>query len=1243
MKKYISLLLAIVLSISILPLVVFAEEFISLKELAESNGYEYFEYPEKDTVNVRSASYILSFQNGNNMAGYKTVLGDVGTITLNHYIKKKDNVFYVSKLDAQTKLIKYFPNTPDSFISDFNDDEQIKNNSLPSDWAADEIEEATENGLVTSNSSKNYKANITREYFCELVIKLYEKISGNVVTSDYNPFKDTDNNDVIKAYKLGIVNGVSDTEFAPYEYITRQEICAMLVRTIGVMYPNIDPNDYDYHTFSDSAYISGWAMDSVQFAYDNNIIQGVGDNKLEPLGNTTCEQAILLINRIYQNKDIFEKRDNDSQKVIEPLKTLNFDDNNEVKSVTVSFEDGSDASGVKIREINSSDLIYQTTGMKGAGVNITSSDNFDKATITFEYNSEQLNGSNPSDLAIAWYNTDLDRIEILESQVDTYNHTVSVETTHFSQYILVDSKEWYSIWQRGQTIIREMDNDGNYAENFNVQLVVDCSGSMSGDRIITARECTYDFIEKLSDNDKFSIIQFEDSAKTTIPSTLVKDADMDSVKNTVMSMRDGGGTNFDSALNECINTLNFDDNYNNIIVFLSDGGSNVSDSLLQTLKENDVRIASVALGSGSDTNRMKQLSDSTNGQYVYAEDSSDLDAIYDAIQGSLIGVDATDSDGDGIPDMIEITGMKNQYGKIIRTDPNKYDTDGDGKSDGEEMGELIETDELTDMDKKNGITSNVYFKMVSNPLDGINEDDIPNKVDKDSNGYLLTVTGTIVLEEDTEGAIIAHLRKDGEIQFKDLSFKSNNESIVEVLETTEDGMGGTLAYLKAIKSGETTITVTYGNSKAICNVIVNDYIKQHIDFVNSATYMDRMNVRWGNVIAQGLNTKLSNTGETMHDILTATKEIITGESLSVFDNPYDLIIADLVMQEISNNTENLKLKYDYAVNDYISKLEELCKMANPDWKTDLEYSTFFEKLKKVIENPTDMEKENPRFYSLCKKTFNKINDSQLDKILNVYGKANVLLEGYNDYSKVVEWVSECLQFNSVVDAFRDTSDEYKHILVLVSALMSYKSGLDISLQYQASQFNTAITKYFDFLEKNDVDLLYEYIKNYTGSGLEKIAEVFVPAFRKTTLTWYTKGLGIKNPKVVGWIEGVIFGVDTGMTIADALTNNDETMNCRKLLRASSYMEKYVSDCLDTMEKELRENRDTQSAKYFDAIYRIMQQTEIYSLKTYKQYLEKQQSSVTNGLLHGFNWSYNGSEIEIIDAEIEKWQNAVCHK
>ena len=126
-------------------------------------------------------------------------------------------------------------------------------------------------------------------------------MTGGAIIPGYCPFEDTSNPSVIKAYSVGIVNGESDTEFMPYNLITRQEICTMLVRAIKIMRPGINVADYRYHSFNDAMDIAPWAFDSVQYAYDNNIMQGVGDNMLAPLDHTTIEQAVAMINRIYNN------------------------------------------------------------------------------------------------------------------------------------------------------------------------------------------------------------------------------------------------------------------------------------------------------------------------------------------------------------------------------------------------------------------------------------------------------------------------------------------------------------------------------------------------------------------------------------------------------------------------------------------------------------------------------------------------------------------------------------------------------------------------------------------------------------------------------------------------------------------------------------------------------------------------------------------------------------------------------
>ncbi len=171
--------------------------------------------------------------------------------------------------------------------------------NTPSDWAVHEVNNAKNAGILTDAITKDYQKDITREEFCELVVKLYEKLTNQSATIGKDIFTDTDNQEILKAYSLGIVQGVSSDQFAPYNNITRQEICVMLVRCIDVALESADINDFYYNNFADKNKISDWAIDYVNYAYDNGIMKGVGNNCIDPLGNTTCEQSILLAYRIY--------------------------------------------------------------------------------------------------------------------------------------------------------------------------------------------------------------------------------------------------------------------------------------------------------------------------------------------------------------------------------------------------------------------------------------------------------------------------------------------------------------------------------------------------------------------------------------------------------------------------------------------------------------------------------------------------------------------------------------------------------------------------------------------------------------------------------------------------------------------------------------------------------------------------------------------------------------------------------
>lgn len=168
-----------------------------------------------------------------------------------------------------------------------------------SEWAEDEILEAYKYGLTYDGVEGSYKKQITREEFATIAVKLYEKLSGKTSTPVSNPFTDTTNPEILKAYNVGIVAGTSATTFSPANNITRQEICAMIKRALKASYPSLRLSFSGDFPFADANKIAGWAIDDVKYAYQHEIMQGTSNNTISPLANTTREQAIALLKRTF--------------------------------------------------------------------------------------------------------------------------------------------------------------------------------------------------------------------------------------------------------------------------------------------------------------------------------------------------------------------------------------------------------------------------------------------------------------------------------------------------------------------------------------------------------------------------------------------------------------------------------------------------------------------------------------------------------------------------------------------------------------------------------------------------------------------------------------------------------------------------------------------------------------------------------------------------------------------------------
>lgn len=291
-KKLLSLLLALLLTLTALPAAALADEADGeTGKTSESTDGKTAEESEEKTAEKAD-------ETAGSTAGEKT--GDA-----------PDNVIVVPDL---------VPASPVQSVSTGPVNESSK---AASTWAVGEVDSAISMNLVPAELQTAYTNNITRAEFAKMTIAVIARKNG--ATLEYwlksvfpdsdnlpSPFTDTSDPYVISAYFLGIVNGrggesENENRFDPDGSITRQEAAKMLsvtAKSVGA-----DINLSGGTSFSDYYAIQDWAKEYVAFvstAKDpdtNNMVMGgkpdgSGGVKFDPDGSYSREQAIVTIYRL---------------------------------------------------------------------------------------------------------------------------------------------------------------------------------------------------------------------------------------------------------------------------------------------------------------------------------------------------------------------------------------------------------------------------------------------------------------------------------------------------------------------------------------------------------------------------------------------------------------------------------------------------------------------------------------------------------------------------------------------------------------------------------------------------------------------------------------------------------------------------------------------------------------------------------------------------------------------------------
>lgn len=210
-------------------------------------------------------------------------------------------------------------------------------------------------------------------------------------------------------------------------------------------------------------------------------------------------------------------------------------------------------------------------------------------------------------------------------------------------------------------------------EEVDVGLVLDVSTSMdtidSGNqsRLDAAKEGSELLIDSLNNTDQSALVAFSSSATLEQELTTNKTE----VKNAVDALSTIGSTNIGSGISaahtELINGTNARANATKVMVVLSDGSSSedpVPES--EAAQADGVRVITIALGTGADTQTLEDVASSSDDAYVAETD--DLNTVFTDISGAICSPGSDLETGillDADPDTDEVEAFANSTTRYI--------------------------------------------------------------------------------------------------------------------------------------------------------------------------------------------------------------------------------------------------------------------------------------------------------------------------------------------------------------------------------------------------------------------------------------------------------------------------------------------------------------------------------------------------------------------------------------------------
>lgn len=169
------------------------------------------------------------------------------------------------------------------------------------DWFYDPVMSVYASGLMQGISENSFEpsSKLTRAMFITVMHRISDipRVKGQSVFADVDDsawYADA----VAWGYENKIISGISETEFAPNDYITREQIATMLYRYAKYKDVNVDniANAADMSPYPDTVQISDWAIDAMRYCISKKIITGDDTGNIFPQNYASrAEMAAVIV------------------------------------------------------------------------------------------------------------------------------------------------------------------------------------------------------------------------------------------------------------------------------------------------------------------------------------------------------------------------------------------------------------------------------------------------------------------------------------------------------------------------------------------------------------------------------------------------------------------------------------------------------------------------------------------------------------------------------------------------------------------------------------------------------------------------------------------------------------------------------------------------------------------------------------------------------------------------------------